>query len=407
MTYKPLAFSFLGALFVAVIGNFGELFVLLDAFLRVGGGNLQSSPVQIAMNVLAGIVRVVTQGASLDVPTGNWYWTATRIIPDTINEFPFFTFLYADLHAHLMALPFTLVALGCAVNFAQIINDERNTTRDIKSSTVYRLWSVFLQELPILAITSLVVGALRPLNTWDYPTYLAVIVCALAIGEYARRRNIDRYAVFSLAWKFFVIVVLSTLFFQPFISNYATAYTSVELWQSTRTTLPEYLVVHGIFLFAVATFLVRQTFDTRARRGVLRFLRLIVAKRARVTRLLFLHRALVAYPSLSEDLALIGFAMLVMLEFLLIIAGLTVFALVIPLGVLAAVIVLRPEIDPARRLIALLIGAALAMTLMVEVVTLRGDIGRMNTVFKFYLQVWIFLGVASAAGIGVFSHQST
>ncbi|MBI3740744.1 MAG: hypothetical protein HY257_03170 [Chloroflexi bacterium] len=31
----------------------------------------------------------------------------------------------------------------------------------------------------------------------------------------------------------------------------------------------------------------------------------------------------------------------------------------------------------------------------------------MNTVFKFYLQVWIFLGVASAAGIGVFSHQST
>ncbi|MBI3537337.1 MAG: hypothetical protein HY070_07270 [Chloroflexi bacterium] len=407
MTYKPLAFSFLGALFVAVIGNFGELFVLLDAFLRVGGGNLQSSPVQIAMNVLAGIVRVVTQGASLDVPTGNWYWTATRIIPDTINEFPFFTFLYADLHAHLMALPFTLVALGCAVNFAQIINDERNTTRNIKPSTVYCLWSVFLQELPILAITSLVVGALRPLNTWDYPTYLAVIACALAIGEYARRRNIDRYAVFSVAWKFFVIVVLSTLFFQPFISNYATAYTSIELWQSTRTTLPEYLVVHGIFLFAVATFLVRQTFDTRARRGVLRFLRLIVAKRARVTRLLFLHRALVAYPSLSEDLALIGFAMLVVLEFLLIITGLTVFALVIPLGVLATVIVVRPEIDSARRLIALLIGAALAMTLMVEVVTLRGDIGRMNTVFKFYLQVWIFLGVASAAGIGVFSHQST
>jgi len=43
---------------------------------------------------------------------------------------------------------------------------------------------------------------------------------------------------------------------------------------------------------------------------------------------------------------------------------------------------------------------ALGLTFAVEVIVLKGDIGRMNTVFKFYLQVWIILGIASAVMIG-------
>ncbi|HEX7594419.1 MAG TPA: DUF2298 domain-containing protein, partial [Anaerolineae bacterium] len=61
----------------------------------------------------------------------------------------------------------------------------------------------------------------------------------------------------------------------------------------------------------------------------------------------------------------------------------------------------RPDLDAARRLVALLIAAGLALTLMVEVVVYKGDIGRMNTVFKFYLQVWVFFGVAAAVGLAM------
>src|SRR5581483_4563262 len=91
----------------------------------------------------------------------------TRVIPDTINEIPFFTFVYADLHAHLMALPYTLFALALATH--AVFERGRLKWYD-------------------LGVAALVLGALRAINTWDYPTYLAVIGCAMVLGMFALRQ---------------------------------------------------------------------------------------------------------------------------------------------------------------------------------------------------------------------------
>ena len=48
-----------------------------------------------------------------------------------------------------------------------------------------------------------------------------------------------------------------------------------------------------------------------------------------------------------------------------------------------------------------MVGFALAMTMGVEVVVLSGDIGRQNTVFKFYIQVWLILSVAESDSLSL------
>jgi uncharacterized membrane protein len=53
-----------------------------------------------------------------------------------------------------------------------------------------------------------------------------------------------------------------------------------------------------------------------------------------------------------------------------------------------------------KRAVLMMIGTALTLTIAVEVVVLVGDIGRMNTVFKLYLQGWTLFAVSAAAAFG-------
>jgi uncharacterized membrane protein len=57
----------------------------------------------------------------------------------------------------------------------------------------------------------------------------------------------------------------------------------------------------------------------------------------------------------------------------------------------------RRGMPMVKRAVLVMTAAALALTFMVEVIVLKGDIGRMNTVFKFYLQVWMLFGLSAAA----------
>ncbi len=70
-----------------------------------------------------------------------------------------------------------------------------------------------------------------------------------------------------------------------------------------------------------------------------------------------------------------------------------------PLALLAGLLLVRRGQPAAKQVVLALLLSALALTVVVEVVRLQGDIGRMNTVFKFYLQVWTLLAIAAGVAL--------
>jgi YYY domain-containing protein len=97
---------------------------------------------------------------------------------------------------------------------------------------------------------------------------------------------------------------------------------------------------------------------------------------------------------LTYGLGGLGLIVLVGLVLGYALAGLLLALLIVVLWRLLA----RPR-SPESALVLLLFATGLALSAAVEVVALDGDIGRMNTVFKFYLQVWVMWSLASAVAL--------
>ena len=114
-----------------------------------------------------------------------WWWRATRIVPATITEFPFFSFMLGDLHPHVMAIPFRFLLL--AVGGAVLMGDWQ------PGFSGFNGWR--RQPLRLL-IVALLLGAMGPLSTWDLPTMTALLfgaalLCGLRSGGAAPKALVE------------------------------------------------------------------------------------------------------------------------------------------------------------------------------------------------------------------------
>ncbi|MFQ5860175.1 MAG: DUF2298 domain-containing protein, partial [Dehalococcoidia bacterium] len=332
----------------------------------------------VALSNLDGLVQLV-QGAWTTLVEGGTfpafdYWRSSRMMPPqiSITEFPFFTFLFADLHAHMLVIPFTLLALGLALSL--LLSIRRGP-----------LWPGLLL-VPVLALA---VGSLAAINTWDFPTYLGIALVALAIGYYLRAGSLQRRAV-TFVVVAGAVVGLSFLWLLPFHLRYQTFESGLELtrWQ---TPFYQYLAIHGLFLFLGVSFLLHQLWRPLKLTTWATAFRSLRYREAGEVTLQGVKTTLVVLPALAAGglLVYLGATGFDTLAVLLVLLGLTVFLALRRLWA-------RQEETPWALFPLLLLGSALFIGILVDLVRVQNDIDRMNTVFKLYLQAWVLFGLASA-----------
>jgi YYY domain-containing protein len=349
--WGPVAAGLAAAAFVAVLGN-------LDGIVQL----LQGAWETLAMH--------------RSFPAFD-FWRSSRMIPDLdslspslfrfwipssaaspnevgphITEFPFFTFLFADLHAHLMAMPFALLALGLLLALLLELRDGRPR-----------------RLLLLVVAVGLTLGVLAPINTWDYPPYIVLTVAVVACGAWLREgRPITRWGAFLVAGG--GAVLLSFLAFLPFHLQNETPGVGIEA-SKWATPVYSYLGMFGLFVFVTGIFLAN-------RRRSLR--RALSGSRALPLAVLIAILAVVW-------LAVAGYWTAVLVGALLVPAALLLFNALKRRGEGHAVFPL------------LLLCMALLVSGGVEFVHMKPDIGRMNTLFKLYLEAWLFFAVASACAL--------
>ncbi|MFN2298274.1 MAG: DUF2298 domain-containing protein [Anaerolineales bacterium] len=378
---SPVLAGIGAAVMLALLGNLGEVRFIWDGLIEAS-----QSPFPRGLAFGLGDIVPAVQGAArilagqAQIPGGydSWYWAASRAIhfppgPNgeyvtdwSITEFPFFTFLYADLHAHLIAMP--LIVLSLAGSAAMMLAPARLAR-----------WK---SALPMTALTALAAGSLWPTNSWNYPISLAIALTGLAFAGWL---HLVRSGSLK-DWRKWVWILLlggllagcSVWFFQPYYHWSAAGHTAFVAWKGPKTPLGSYLIIHGLFLFILITYLLNRTREWLSQTAL--------PAREKAGRWIGAAAALAALPaSAAAVLAWRGYPVL---------------ALAVPLVYWCIVLGLRKGEADEHRLILGLAAIGLAVTTIPEAVVLAGDMDRQNTVFKFYIQAWIFLALAAGAALG-------
>lgn len=364
--------------------------------------------------VLLGNLAGLRELLSRRVMNFDYFWATSRVIKDTINEYPFWSYLFADLHAHVLVMPFSLTFLALTV------------------------WWVRRAEAPaplstprLFVLLAWLLGAIMVTNGWSAPTYilffpfllgcaqlarqplgrgrlaLLILLALLAVALLALRLLVPEPPAWALeqfgdvagsllpwllggtaALALFVLlpgpllltvvmVGLAYLLYLPFWSDFSPPQRNFGLETQSFANAWDFANIFGLFLFIAIPFVFALW-----RRG----LRPAEAPLGWARRLAMwavgLTVAAVWLASVPAAAAWLPLGLRGSLR-----AGLIV------LAVLAFSVAVQRGLTSSQRVTAAMLSFAFAVTAGTDVVYVWD---RMNTIFKFYLEAWFLFGAAAA-----------
>jgi YYY domain-containing protein len=298
---------------------------------------------------------------------GSVLWDSTRTIPNAINEYPIFSFVWGDVHAHVISI------------FNQVL---------LLFLLVYSLhyWKECgaRKRLALIILTALSLGSVPLINAWDVFLYAPLTVFVgyliwynssvpddgrdegiagvlkqtVSILRGGSKRQVQE-GILCKPWSFLVLVpVLSVVLYLPYYFQMNTEGIQGIGLVHTPTPVPAFLLVNGLFIVIFFAYLARD-----------------ILKKP-VWLLSFIPFALAGYASA-------GIAAVAVVYFLL-----------------------KKKRTPAE----LLAITGLLVLILAEFFYFKDNMGdiyyRMNTVFKFYLPAWIIMGASAFSMVSVMLEKS-
>jgi YYY domain-containing protein len=348
------------------------------------------------------------------MPRFYWWWRASRVVQDfdlagrpieIIDEFPFFSYLLGDLHPHVLAMPFGLLAVALALNIFLGGWDADNR--------------LHLQWKGVLC-AALVLGGLAFLNTWDILGFTALMLGAFLLRRIRQRGwkwvRLEELLTFAIP-----LGVISLLLYLPFYFGFSSQAGGILPNLVSPTRGVHLWVMFGSLFIPLFVYLFHLR---RAEGGTPRWLASLAISAGGILLLwgfswLLGWIAWLRLPEVAENylesqgvetpLALfLGAGQ----ERLASIGGLLTLFLLI--GLTLAYLFRRADsarvadedsssiVHPPSSFVLLLILLAGLLVLAPEFVFIRDNFGnRMNTVFKFYYQGWEMWSLAAAFGVAV------
>jgi len=377
---RKVWYGVFGGLFVAFIGNLDCFIQLLNHISEIATGQKKFYPY-------------------------TWYnwWMSSRVIVRegidvTINEFPFWSYILGDLHAHMNVVPISLVVMAVILELFRSAGDGFDVVGKGKDR-----WFK-------LSVAAIALGAIPCANTWDVPTYFALVPIAILLGrQFALPSNgllaasggdsiSVAQVVFSpvtdlkkrifrqipanwsrviLSWASISILIVGALaLYLPFHLYFHPVGTEGPrlLGAEQRTLIDDFITIYGFFFYCIAPMVIAMLYPK--------------------------------FKNLNDRIRpLAGVGSVFLFLALLLVFDRFMIAFCVMLLVATLAVPLKkndPDVKDKFFVLALFI-MALLILLGCEFIYLKdaygGSLERQNTVFKFYYQAWIFCGLATGYSV--------
>ena len=175
-----------------------------------------------------------------------WFPDATRYIgfnPDvedkTIHEFPCYSFVLGDLHAHVVDIMFVLLLLGLLYAWMKKV---RTTELSGESMSRRKFWKKQLL-MPQLLATGALLGMFHWTNYWDFVIYFVVTCGAALFMNIIGQKGKIRWALGVTAAQAAEILILATVIILPFTLQFDTSNMVQGIALAQHHSLPHQLLV--------------------------------------------------------------------------------------------------------------------------------------------------------------------